>query len=97
MNVNQHANQRLLLTVLKNMSIILFVVIFIVFSLFNRRFSTLNNFENIILSAADVGIIAIGMVVLLVSVLFIGLVAERLVRTREAPVRAAVRPREQDG
>jgi fucose permease len=41
---------------------------------------------------------AYGMVVvLLVSVLFIGLVAERLVRTREAPVRAAVRPREQDG
>ena len=67
MNVNQHANQRLLLMVLKNMSIILFVVIFIGFSLLNERFSTLNNFENIILSATDVGIIAIGMTFVLLT------------------------------
>lgn len=67
MTGSNHANQRWLLVLLKNMSVVLFVVIFIGFSLLNRRFSTLNNFENIILSATDVGIIAIGMTFVLLT------------------------------
>ena len=62
-----HTNQRWLLFLLKNMSVFLFVVIFVGFSLFNQRFSTLRNFENIILSATDVGIVAIGMTFVLLT------------------------------
>jgi ribose transport system permease protein len=62
-----HTNQRWLLLLLKNMSVVLFVVIFVVFSLFNDRFSTFRNFENIILSATDVGIVAIGMTFVLLT------------------------------
>jgi ribose transport system permease protein len=60
-------NQRLLLTVLKNVPIILFVVIFVGFSLLDQRFFTWVNFENIILSSAFVGIIAIGMTFVLLT------------------------------
>lgn len=60
-------NHRWLLFLLKNISILLFVVIFIGFSLFSQRFSSLRNFENIILSAADVGIVAIGMTMVLLT------------------------------
>jgi ribose transport system permease protein len=60
-------NHRWLLFVLKNISILLFVVIFVGFSLFSQRFSSLRNFENIILSATDVGIIAIGMTFVLLT------------------------------
>jgi ribose transport system permease protein len=66
MNAN-HTNQRWLLFLLKNMSVILFVVIFVGFSLFSERFSSLRNFENIILSSTDVGIIAIGMTFVLLT------------------------------
>jgi ribose transport system permease protein len=59
--------QRWLLFVLKNMSIFLFLLIFIGFSLFNQRFSTYRNIENIVLSASDVGIIAIGMTFVLLT------------------------------
>jgi ribose/xylose/arabinose/galactoside ABC-type transport system permease subunit len=62
-----HSNQRWLLFLLKNMSVVLFVVIFAGFSLFNERFSQLRNFENIILSATDVGIVAIGMTFVLLT------------------------------
>jgi len=60
-------NQRGVIALLKNMSLILFVVIFIGFSLFNSRFSSPANLENIILSATDVGIIAIGMTFVLLT------------------------------
>ena len=60
-------NQRFLLTMLKNMSIVLFVVIFVIFSLLNQRFFSLYNFENIILSAADVGLVGIGMTFVLLT------------------------------
>ncbi|WP_322793939.1 ABC transporter permease [Bellilinea sp.] len=60
-------NHRGLLFVLKNISILLFVVIFVGFSLFSQRFSSIRNFENIILSATDVGIIAIGMTFVLLT------------------------------
>jgi ribose/xylose/arabinose/galactoside ABC-type transport system permease subunit len=51
----------------QNISILLFVAIFIGFSLFSERFSSLRNFENIILSGTDVGIIAIGMTLVLLT------------------------------
>jgi ribose/xylose/arabinose/galactoside ABC-type transport system permease subunit len=60
-------NHRWLLFVLKNISILLFVAIFVGFSLFSERFSSLRNFENIILSGADVGVIAIGMTFVLLT------------------------------
>ena len=63
----KRTNQRFLLTMLKNMSIVLFVIIFVVFSLLNKRFFSLYNFENIILSAADVGLIGIGMTFVLLT------------------------------
>ena len=59
--------QKVLLTVLKNMPVILFVVIFIVFSLLDRRFFSLANLENIILSSSFVGIIAVGMTFVLLT------------------------------
>ncbi len=66
MNANR-TNQRLLLATLKNMSILLFVIIFVIFSLLNRRFFSFSNFENIILSASDVGIVGIGMTFVLLT------------------------------
>ncbi len=60
-------NHRWQLFVLRNISIVLFVVIFVVFSLFNERFASLRNFENIILAAADVGMVAIGMTFVLLT------------------------------
>ena len=64
---NEKQISALLLTVLKNIPIILFVVIFIIFSLLDRRFFTYVNFENIVLSSAFVGIVAIGMTFVLLT------------------------------
>ncbi len=66
MNANQ-SRQRLLLTVLKNTPTILFVVIFVAFSLLDHRFFTWANFENIISSSAFVGILAVGMTFVLLT------------------------------
>jgi len=66
MNANQ-SRQRLLLTILKNTPTILFVVIFVVFSLLDQRFFTWTNFENIISSSAFVGILAVGMTFVLLT------------------------------
>ncbi len=60
-------NHRWLLFVLRNISLLLFVFIFVAFSLFNERFASLRNFENIILASADVGIVAIGMTFVLLT------------------------------
>jgi ribose/xylose/arabinose/galactoside ABC-type transport system permease subunit len=66
MNAN-HSRTRLLLTILKNSTTILFVVIFVVFSLLDQRFFTWANFENIIASSAFVGILAVGMTFVLLT------------------------------
>jgi ribose/xylose/arabinose/galactoside ABC-type transport system permease subunit len=66
MNAN-HSRQRLLLAVLKNSTTILFVVIFVAFSLLDQRFFTWANFENIIASSAFVGILAVGMTFVLLT------------------------------
>jgi ribose/xylose/arabinose/galactoside ABC-type transport system permease subunit len=58
---------RLWLAVLKNMPVILFVAIFIGFSLLDQRFFTWVNFENIVLSSSFVGIIAVGMTFVLLT------------------------------
>ena len=66
MNAN-HSRQRLLLAVLKNSTTILFVVIFVAFSLLDHRFFSQANFENIIASSAFVGILAVGMTFVLLT------------------------------
>lgn len=58
---------RFLLLILKNMPVILFVVIFVGFSLLDQRFFTWTNFENIILSSSFVGILAVGMTFVLLT------------------------------
>lgn len=60
-------NQRFILTILKNMPVILFVVIFVVFSLLDNRFFSYANLENIILSSSFVGIVAVGMTFVLLT------------------------------
>jgi ribose transport system permease protein len=62
-----YSRQRFILTVLKNMPTILFVVIFVVFSLLDHRFFSMANFENIIASSAFVGILAVGMTFVLLT------------------------------
>ena len=49
------------------MPTILFVVIFVIFSLLDKRFFTWANFENIISSSAFVGILAVGMTFVLLT------------------------------
>jgi ribose transport system permease protein len=66
MNGNQ-SRQRFVLAVLKNTPTILFVVIFVVFSLLDQRFFTWSNFENIISSSAFIGILAVGMTFVLLT------------------------------
>lgn len=66
MNAN-YARQRFVLTVLKNAPTLLFVVIFVAFSLLDKRFFTWANFENIISSSAFVGILAVGMTFVLLT------------------------------
>ncbi len=66
MNGN-YSKQRFILTILKNTPTILFVVIFVVFSLLDHRFFSQANFENIIASSAFVGILAVGMTFVLLT------------------------------
>lgn len=66
MNGN-YSKQRFVLTILKNTPTILFVVIFVVFSLLDHRFFSQANFENIIASSAFVGILAVGMTFVLLT------------------------------
>jgi ribose transport system permease protein len=66
MNGNQ-SRQRFILAVLKNTPTILFVAIFVMFSLLDQRFFTWSNFENIISSSAFVGILAVGMTFVLLT------------------------------
>jgi ribose transport system permease protein len=60
-------NNRILLYILKNMPVMLFVLIFIGFSLLDQRFFTWQNFDNILRSASFVGIVAVGMTFVLLT------------------------------
>jgi ribose transport system permease protein len=55
------------LAVWENMSILLFVLIFVGFSLLDKRFFSYNNLENIVSSSAFVGILAVGMTFVLLT------------------------------
>lgn len=59
--------QRMALPLLKNMPVILFVAIFILFSLLDQRFFAVANFSNIILSSSFVGVVAVGMTFVLLT------------------------------
>jgi ribose/xylose/arabinose/galactoside ABC-type transport system permease subunit len=55
------------LSALKNMPVILFVLIFVAFSLLDKRFFNLTNLENIVSSSAFIGILAVGMTFVLLT------------------------------
>lgn len=59
--------QSYVLAVLKNMPVILFVLVFVAFSLLDKRFFTLANVQNIVSSSAFVGILAVGMTFVLLT------------------------------
>lgn len=58
---------RLLLRVLQNTPLILFVLVFLIFSLLSPRFFSYTNFENILKQASYIGIIAVGMTFVLLT------------------------------
>lgn len=60
-------NNHLLLFSLKNMPVIMFLVIFIGFSVLDQRFFSFQNFDNILRSSSFVGIIAVGMTFVLLT------------------------------
>ena len=59
--------QRIVLPLLKNMPLILFVGIFVLFSLLDQRFFAVANISNIVLSSAFVGTVAVGMTFVLLT------------------------------
>ena len=58
---------RLLLRALENAPVILFVVVFVAFSLLSPRFFSLISFENIVRQASYIGVVAIGMTFVLLT------------------------------
>jgi ribose transport system permease protein len=62
-----NGNQRLMMSVLRNMPIILFAVVFVLFSLLDSRFFTVTNFSDITRTAAFIGIVAVGMTIVLLT------------------------------
>lgn len=52
---------------LKHTSILLFILLFVIFGIFSPRFFAAKNFENILNSAAYIGIIAVGMTCVLLT------------------------------
>ena len=60
-------NSRLTMPVLRNMPLILFVVVFVLFSLLDERFFRLENFSNIVETSAFVGLLAVGMTAVLLT------------------------------
>lgn len=58
---------RITMPVLRNIPVILFVVVFVLLSLLDERFFSLNNFSNIVESSAFVGLLAVGMTVVLLT------------------------------
>jgi len=61
------SRQRLTLTILRNMPAILFVLVFILFSVLDPRFATVTNFSNIVSTSAFVGLAAVGMTFVLLT------------------------------
>jgi ribose transport system permease protein len=61
------SNNRLTMPVLRNMPLILFVVVFVLFSLLDERFFRLENFSNIVETSAFVGLLAVGMTAVLLT------------------------------
>jgi ribose transport system permease protein len=59
--------QRYAMPLLRNMPAILFVLVFVFFSLLDQRFFTVANFSDILRSSAFVGIVAVGMTVVLLT------------------------------
>ncbi|MDY0092884.1 MAG: ABC transporter permease [Candidatus Vecturithrix sp.] len=53
--------------ILRNTSILLFVLLFVIFGILSPRFFTAKNFENILTSASYIGIIAVGMTFVLLT------------------------------
>jgi ribose transport system permease protein len=60
-------NNRLTMPILRNMPAILFVIVFVVFSLADPRFFSVTNFSNIVESSAFVGLLAVGMTLVLLT------------------------------
>ena len=61
------SNNRLTMPVLRNMPLILFVFVFVLFSLLDERFFRLDNFSNIVETSAFVGLLAVGMTAVLLT------------------------------
>lgn len=60
-------NNRILMLALKNVPLILFVLVFIIFGLLSPRFFTYKNFENILVQSSYVGIIGVGITFVLLT------------------------------
>ena len=60
-------NNRLTMPILRNMPLILFVLVFVLFSLLDERFFSLDNFSNIVETSAFVGLLAVGMTAVLLT------------------------------
>jgi len=60
-------NNRLTMPILRNMPLILFVVVFVLFSLLDERFFRIDNFSNIVETSAFVGLLAVGMTAVLLT------------------------------
>ncbi|MEX1297303.1 MAG: ABC transporter permease [Candidatus Limnocylindrales bacterium] len=58
---------RLTMPILRNMPLILFVLVFVLFSLLDERFFRLDNFSNIVETSAFVGLLAVGMTAVLLT------------------------------
>lgn len=58
---------RLTMPILRNMPAILFVLVFVLFSLLDERFFSIDNFSNIVESSAFVGLLAVGMTIVLLT------------------------------
>jgi ribose transport system permease protein len=61
------SNNRLTMLALRNMPLILFVLVFVLFSLLDERFFSFTNFSNIVETSAFVGLLAVGMTVVLLT------------------------------
>jgi ribose/xylose/arabinose/galactoside ABC-type transport system permease subunit len=61
------STNRLTMPVLRNIPLILFVIVFVLLSLLDERFFSLDNFSNIVESSAFVGLLAVGMTIVLLT------------------------------
>ncbi|MFO7533806.1 MAG: ABC transporter permease [Candidatus Limnocylindrales bacterium] len=60
-------NHRLTMPLLRNMPAILFVLVFVLFSLLDERFFSITNFSSIVETSAFVGLLAVGMTAVLLT------------------------------